>query len=66
MPSAAAKLMARLRGKPSKSGSSNAGEDFPHAVGAEVEAQDAVAVVHAFIVADHGGRDEFVGLVRAA
>ena len=39
------------------------GEDFAHPVGAEVEAQDAVAVLHAFVVADDGGHDELVGHV---
>ena len=42
------------------------GEDFPDPVGAEVEAEDAVAVLHPLVVADHRGRDElvvFLGLV---
>ena len=39
------------------------GEDFAHPVGAEIEAQDAVAVLHALVVADHRRRDELVGLV---
>ena len=41
------------------------GEDLPHAVGAEVEAQDAVAVLHALVVTDDRGEDEFVGHVVA-
>ena len=39
------------------------GRDFAHAVGAEVEAQHAVAVAHAAIAADHGGHDELVELL---
>ena len=39
------------------------GEDFAHAVGAEVEAQHAVAVVHAAIVADHRRQHELVELL---
>ena len=45
----------RGRGKPSKSGSSSAVRISPHPVGAEIEAQQAVAVLHAPVVADHGG-----------
>ena len=52
MPSAAAKRITRGRGKPSNSGSSRAREDLAHPVGAEVEAQDAVAVLHPLVVAD--------------
>ena len=37
-------------------------ENFAHAVGAEVEAQHAVAVCHAAIVADHRRDDELVEL----
>ena len=29
-------------------------ENFAHAVGAEIEAQHAVAILHAAIIADHG------------
>ena len=58
-------LTVRLRGKPEKSGSSMRAEDFAHAVGAEVEAQHAVAVLHAAIVADHGRQDELVELLLA-
>ena len=39
------------------------GENFPHAVGAEVEAQDAVAILHALVITDDRGEDEFVGHV---
>ena len=35
-------------------------EDFAHPVGAEIEAQHAVAVLHAAIVADHRRHDELV------
>ena len=36
-------------------------QNLAHAVGAEVEAQHAVAVAHAAIVADHGRQHELVG-----
>ena len=35
-------------------------QNFPHPVGAEIEAQHAVAVLHAAIVADHRRNDELV------
>ena len=37
------------------------GEDLAHAVGAEIEAEHAVAVAHALIIADDAGDDELVG-----
>ena len=40
-------------------------QDFAHAVGAEVEAQHAVAVLDAAIVADHRRHDELVELLLA-
>ena len=62
MPTAAANCTALRAAKPENSGIEHDAEDFAHPVGAEVEAQHAVAVLHAAIVADHGGHDEFVGL----
>ena len=61
MPTAAAKRMRRGRGEAVEIRVEQGGQDLAHAVGAEVEAQQAVAVLHAVIVADHGGHDELVG-----
>ena len=52
-----------MRGKPEKSSIEHRAEDFAHAVGAEVEAQHAVAILHAAIAADRGGDDELVELL---
>ena len=35
-------------------------QNLAHAVGAEIEAQHAVTVLHASVIADHGRQDEFV------
>jgi hypothetical protein len=37
-------------------------EQLPDAVGAEIEAENAVAALHAAVVADHRGQDEFIEL----
>ena len=52
MPAAAANLTARGRGKPVNAGIQQRRQDLAHAVGAEIGHQDAVAVLHAAIVAD--------------
>ena len=56
-----AELDAPVQGKAVEAGIDHRRQDFPHPVGAEVEAQQRVAVLHAGIVADGGGDDEFVG-----
>ena len=38
-------------------------QQLAHPVGAEVEAEHPVPVLHALIIADYGGVDEFVALV---
>ncbi len=39
------------------------GQNFAHAIGTEVEAQHAVAILHAAIIADHRRQDELVELL---
>ena len=66
MPTAAANARARLRAKAGEIRIEDGAEDFAHAVGAEVEAQHAVAVAHAAIAADHRRHDELVDHVLCA
>ena len=61
MPTAAANLITRLRGNPSNFGSSSAAKYLAHTVRTEVEAQNAVTILHSFVVTDHRRQDEFVG-----
>ena len=63
MPTAAANLHHALAREAGESRIEHRAEDFAHAVGAEVEAQHAVAVAHAAIVADHRRDDELVELL---
>ena len=61
MPVAAAKRATRGRGNPEKCRIEKGSQDFAHAVGAEVEAQQSVPVPHAAVVADDGRHHELVG-----
>ena len=63
MPIAAASFTVRGRAKPAKLRVEQRQQDLAHPVGAEVEAQHAVAVLHALVVADHRRQDELVVLV---
>ena len=63
MPAAAANRMIALAREAVEFRLQQRAEDLAHAVGAEVEAQDAVAILHALVVTDHGGDDELVGHV---
>ena len=49
--------------EPLEVGIEHGGEDLAHAIGAEIDAKYAVAILHAGVVADHRGLDEFVALV---
>ena len=60
MPTAAARLTLALARETGERRIEDGGEDLAHAVGAEVEAEHAVAVAHAAIVADHRRQDELV------
>ena len=49
--------------EPLEVGIEHGGEDLAHAIGAEIDAKYAVAILHAGIVANDRGLDEFVALV---
>ena len=55
MPAAAANLRHPRAREAVEVGVEQRGQDFAHPVGAEVEAQEAVAVLHAAIAADDAG-----------
>jgi len=60
IPAAPAMRTLRRRAKPSKAGSSRAVRNLAHAVGPEIEAENAVTVSHAAIIADDCRYDEFI------
>ena len=61
---------AHCRGEARRGGAGEAGEarveqgceDFSHPIGAEIEAEQPIAIGHAGVVANDGCRDEFIGL----
>ena len=63
MPTAQANLDGALAFKSRKRRIEDRRENLAHAVGAEIEAENAVAVAHAAIVADHRRDDELVELL---
>jgi hypothetical protein len=64
MPSIAASAGRGPVSKAEKPGAPMAAQDLARAVGAEVQAEQPVTVLHAGVIADDGRCDEFVGLAR--
>ncbi len=64
MPSIAAQLRAGAGVEVVEAGVAEGRQDLARAVGAEVQAEEAVAVAGARVAVDHGGGDEFVASRR--